>query len=76
MDETFKRYRRKGISELRPYVVGEDLTDVSISKEDAVAGSPKLGDWIARNPENHKDRWLMSAQFFIDAKLEPIEDEP
>jgi hypothetical protein len=72
--EEFKRYRRKGISELRPYVVGEDVTGVSISDEDKKAGSPKEGDFIARNPENHADKWLMAAAFFQQAKLEEITD--
>jgi hypothetical protein len=63
---TFTRYRRKQIAELRPYVVGEDLSQVSISSEDAKAGSPKPGDMIARNPKNNADQWLVAAQYFAD----------
>jgi hypothetical protein len=30
----FKRYKRKAVVELRPYIVGEDVSDVSISPFD------------------------------------------
>jgi hypothetical protein len=62
----FARYRRKQIAELRPYVPGENLAGVSISDVDKEAGSPKQGDMIARNPKNHADQWLVSAQYFRD----------
>ena len=68
----FKKYRRKQIAELRPYVSGEELSDrVSISAGDRDAGSPKEGDMIARNPENHDDLWLVSKEYF-DANFEPL----
>ena len=73
----FKQYRRSQIAELRPY--DPDLRDalgilgeVSVSNEDAKAGSPKLGDMIARNPKNHADQWLVAAQYFAD-NFEPKE---
>jgi hypothetical protein len=68
----FKQYRRSQIAELRPYVEGEDLEHVSISKPDRDAGSPKAGDMIARNPKNHTDQWLVAAQYFAD-NFEPLE---
>jgi hypothetical protein len=61
----FKQYRRKQIAELRPYVPGE-VVCISISKVDSEAGSPKAGDMIARNPKNHRDQWLVAAQYFAD----------
>lgn len=61
---TFKQYRRKQIAELRPYMDGDDLEGVSISAEDRLAGSPKQGDMIARNPKNHADQWLVAAAYF------------
>lgn len=67
----FRKYRRKHISELRPYITGEPLDGVSVSLEDTRAGSPKLGDMIARNPKNHEDKWLVSAEYFAD-NFEPI----
>jgi hypothetical protein len=67
----FKPYRRKQIAELRPYVLGEPMEGISISEVDRQAGSPKLGDMIARNPKNHADQWLVSAQYFQD-NFEPV----
>jgi hypothetical protein len=62
----FKPYRRKQTTELRPYVPGENMMGISVSEADKLAGSPKLGDMIARNPKNHKDQWLVAEQYFID----------
>jgi hypothetical protein len=69
----FKQYRRKQIAELRPYVDGERLGNVSVSAQDQYAGSPKIGDMIARNPNNHAEQWLVSARYFAD-NFEPIAD--
>ncbi len=68
---TFTKYRRKQIAELRPYQLGESVDKISISAPDKEAGSPKLGDMIARNPKNHEDQWLMAAQYFSD-NFEPV----
>lgn len=62
----FKQYRRKQIAELRPYEPGEALNRVSITAADREAGSPRLGDMIARNPKNHDDQWLIAAAYFAD----------
>ena len=68
----FKQYRRKSISEMRPYQEGEILDEkVSISEADKLNGSPKIGDMIARNPKNHDDQWLVAKQYFED-NLEEI----
>lgn len=67
----FKQYRRRQIAELRTYEPGEDLAGVSISGADKVAGSPKSGDMIARNPKNHADKWLVAAAYFAD-NFEPV----
>ena len=39
---------------------------VSISDADLKAGSPKIGDMVARNPKNHLDQWLVAKQYFED----------
>ena len=66
MDE-FKQYRRKGFSEMRPFVEGEVLpANVSISQADKDNGSPILGDMIARNPKDHNDQWLVAKKYFED----------
>lgn len=72
----FKQYRRKQIAELRPYdPTGRDQfglhPGVSVSAEDQKAGSPKIGDMIARNPKNHDDQWLVAAKYFAD-NFEPL----
>jgi len=68
----FKQYRRSQIAELRTWEDGDDMTDISISAPDRDAGSPKTGDMIARNPINHKDKWLVAAKYFAD-NFEPKE---
>lgn len=65
----WKQYKRKGLSEMRPYILGEILAGVSISDADLGNGSPKKGDMIARNPKNHKDQWLVAKEYF-EANLE------
>lgn len=70
----WQQYKRKGFSEMRPYVEGEVLPPcVSISDADLGAGSPKLGDMIARNPKNHEDQWLVDRKYFED-NLELVKD--
>ena len=64
--EEFKQYKRKGLSEMRPYVPGENTEGISISDADLDNGSPKLGDMIARNPKNHADQWLVAKKYFED----------
>lgn len=73
LDGGFKRYKRKQIAELRPYIPGEILSErVSISAGDRENGSPKEGDMIARNPANHDDQWLVAKDYF-EANFEPIQ---
>lgn len=68
----FKQYRRSQIAEMRPFLPEEGLdVIVSVSKADRDAGSPKIGDMIARNPKNHDDQWLVAAQYFAD-NFEPV----
>ena len=67
----FQQYRRKNLSEMRPWVFGDDMDGISVSAEDASNGSPKEGDMIARNPKNHADQWLVAKQYFED-NLEPL----
>ena len=57
----FKGYVKKSVTQMRPYIPGEDLSGVSVSEEDK---PPKLGDMIARNVSNHKDKWLVAKEYF------------
>ena len=62
----WKQYRKKQIAEMRRYIPGESMAEIAISDQDALAGCPKDGDFIARNPKNYKDQWLVSAKFVAD----------
>jgi hypothetical protein len=73
----FKQYRRKAIAELRPVTDSEVMSisltsNISLSPADKENGSPKIGDMIARNPQNHNDQWLVAAEYF-EANFEEIE---
>jgi hypothetical protein len=59
---SWKQYRKKGLTKMRPYVVGEDLTSISVSKED----TPEIGGMIARNSKNHYDQWYVAKKYFND----------
>lgn len=76
---TFKKFRRTQISEMREVTEADirafesdkaihSLRDsqfkVSISDADLKNGSPKIGDMIARNPQNHNDQWLVAEKYF------------
>jgi len=54
-----KNYVKKAVQPMRPYVVGEDLTGVSVSEED----TPEEGGMIAIGADNDA-RWYVSKQFF------------
>jgi len=57
----WKNHKRKGTSEMRPYVKGEDLTEISVNKEDNPGTDMGM---IARNPENHNDQWYVAREWF------------
>lgn len=71
-DSSFKKYKRTGYAEMKPWTPGMNLDGVSISKEDYLSGSPKEGDMIARNPNNHDDMWLVAKKYF-EENFEPYE---
>lgn len=58
----YEQYRRTGLAEMRPYIPGEDLDDVSVSPED----KPEDGGMVARNPKNHNDKWYVAKKYFKD----------
>ena len=59
----FKQYKRKGLSEMRPYVYGEDQDQFSVSNEDDPLTDMGM---VARNPKNHKDQWYVARKYFDD----------
>lgn len=68
---TWKKYRRKGLSEMRPYVPGEDLSGISVSAVDKPEHDFGM---IARNPLNHEDQWYVADKYFRDNFEEAKED--
>jgi hypothetical protein len=66
----FKQYRRKGLSEMRPYVKGEDTTSISIADVDDPDTDMGM---VARNPKNHKDQWYVARRYFED-NLELVQE--
>lgn len=58
----WNQYRRKGFSEMRPYVPGEDMTGISVSATD----TPEEGGMVARNPKDHADQWYVAKKYFVD----------
>lgn len=60
----WKQYRKTALQEMRPYVPGEDLTGISISKEDQAEIESGGGGMIARNADNPKDQWYVARDFF------------
>jgi hypothetical protein len=59
----WKKYKRKGLSEMRLYVKGEDLTNISVNKEDDPETDMGM---VARNPKNHDDQWYVARKYFDD----------
>ncbi len=66
METYYKKYKRKGLSEMTEWKEGFNITNVAISLVDKEKGSPKEGDMIARNPKNHEDKWLVAKKYFDD----------
>lgn len=79
MDKQFKEYRRKGVALARPVtakevaiyednkvLISEGGIVISIAAVDKAAGSPKIGDMIAKNPKDEDDQWLIAEAYFLD----------
>ena len=56
----FKNYIKKSLQPMRPYVLGEDLTGISVWEGD----TPETGGMIAINPKDPKDQWYVAKKFF------------
>jgi len=61
----FKHYSRKGLSEMRPYQLGESLSHINVSTEDMSLPS-LVGGMVARNPKDHNDQWYVAKKYFDD----------
>jgi hypothetical protein len=73
----FKKHKRKGaLSELikaSEFILnGGDLEKVSISDPDKNLDQETFSQgYIARNPDNHNDKWYISKEYY-DKNLEPL----
>lgn len=69
----FKKYVRSNIAEMREYIPGEDLSEVSVSDADLefIQGLndgdeppiPCACGFIVRNPDNHNDQWYINPEY-------------
>lgn len=59
----WKQYKRKGLSEMRPYVQGEDLSKISVSQTDDPETDMGM---VARNPKDYADQWYVARKYFED----------
>jgi hypothetical protein len=57
----FTKYKRTNIAEMRYYIKGEDLSNISVSDQDDPDSDMGM---IARNPDNHKDQWYIARKYF------------
>jgi hypothetical protein len=59
----WKKYRKKGLTEMRPYTPNEDLSGISVSAGDIPSVT---GGMIARNIDNFNDQWFVAKKYFED----------
>lgn len=68
----WKQYKRKGLSEMRPWTHNDGNRESLINKGISCGpeDTPEVGGMVARNPQNHDDQWYVSKQYF-EENLEP-----
>lgn len=59
----WNKYKRTNVAEMRPYVKGEDMSNISVSNVDDPESDMGM---VARNPSNHADQWYVARQYFED----------
>ncbi len=70
MEKEFKYYERKGLSLMRPYVFGEDMSGISVSPADDPETDMGM---VAINEKNPKDQWYVARKYF-EENLKLVED--
>jgi hypothetical protein len=63
-------FQKKTIQAMEAWHPDYDMTNVSVSVEDSAADSPKIGDFIATNPSNPNDKWLVAEEFIKENYIE------
>ena len=56
----WKEYRKAAVCEMRPYVIDEDLSNITVSEADI----PCEGGMIVRDINNIDDQWYISEKYF------------
>lgn len=63
-NQNWVAYRKKALLYARPWMPGEDISNIAILPEDAAAHSPKSGDMIVYNPADQNEQWLVERNKF------------
>jgi len=71
-ENIMKNFIKKTLQPMRPYVLGEDLTGISVWDGD----TPEEGGMIAVNPKNPEDTWYVAKKFFEENYMEAPERPP
>ena len=64
-------YRKKGLQPMRPYVLGENMTGISVAECD----TPEVGGMVATSTADSSDRWYVAKKFFNDNYEEVLDHE-
>lgn len=58
-----KLYTKRASVPMEPWTPEVDMTNVSVHPTNAEHGHPKAGDFVAHDPANIIDRWLVTAEY-------------
>lgn len=64
--EGYKDYRKKSVQPMRPYIPGEDMSGISVAKDDVL----EEGGMIACDPANPASKWYVPKEFFLANYIE------
>jgi hypothetical protein len=70
---SWKKYRRVEITEMRPYVKGEDMTDIAHPLAMTAEWLDKDMGQVVRDPSNPAKQWYITAKFFKHHWIEATE---
>lgn len=59
----FKNYRKNAVQAMRPYVMGEDMSEISVSAPDKGLSTLE-GGMVAVSASNSDDKWYVAKKFF------------
>jgi len=65
----WKKYKKTTLQEMRPYIVGEDLTGISVAPNE----EPQIGGMIARDAQG--SQWYVSPEFMLQNYV-IVDDHP